>query len=170
VAELLPERIPDLYRGEPVVVALKTWALPPAVTLRGTLGGAPWEQSITLHAAEPHAGLRVHWGRALIAALLDRRHAGVSEEDTRTAVIRVALEHHLVSAYTSLVAVDVTPARPGDAPLESHAMKTNLPHGWEYTAVFGMGQGATPGPLHVVLGLSLLGLAAIALMLRRSLV
>jgi Ca-activated chloride channel family protein len=169
VAELLPERIPDLYRGEPVVVALKTRALPPTVTLRGTLGSAPWEHKLILHAAEPGAGLSVHWGRALIGALLDRRHAGASEEDTRTAVIGVALEHHLVSAYTSLVAVDVTPARPGDAPLESHAMKTNLPHGWEYTAVFGMGQGATPGPLHVVLGLALLALAAVAVTLRRGL-
>jgi Ca-activated chloride channel homolog len=167
VAEVLPERIPDLYRGEPVVVALKAPALPPTVTLRGTLGGMPWEQSIALHAAEPGAGLHVHWGRALIGALLDRRHAGVSEDDTRTAVIRVALEHHLVSAYTSLIAVDVTPARPGDAALESHPLRTNLPHGWEYTAVFGMGQGATPGPLHVVLGLALLALAAVALMLGR---
>ena len=166
-AELLPERIPDLYHGEPVVVALKTRVLPPTVTLRGTLGGAPWDQSITLHGAAAGAGLRVHWGRALIAALLDRRHAGVSEEDTRAAVIHVALEHHLVSAYTSLVAVDVTPARPGDAPLEGHALPTNLPHGWEYTAVFGMGQGATPAPLHVILGLALLTLATVAVMLRR---
>jgi Ca-activated chloride channel family protein len=167
VAEQLPERIPDLYRGEPLVVALRTPALPPTVTLRGMLGGMPWEQSIALQAAEPGAGLDVHWGRALIGALLDRRHAGVSEDDTRTAVIRVALEHHLVSAYTSLIAVDVTPVRPGDAALESHALPTNLPHGWEYTAVFGMGQGATPGPLHVVLGLGLLALAAVVVMLRR---
>jgi Ca-activated chloride channel family protein len=166
-AELLPERIPDLYRGEPVVVALKTATLPPTVTLRGTFGGVPWEHRVTLHAAEPGAGLSVHWGRALIGALLDRRHAGVSDEETRTAVTRVALEHHLVSAYTSLVAVDVTPARPEDAPLESHALKTNLPHGWEYTAVFGMGQGATPAGLHVVLGLALLTLAAV--LLRRRL-
>lgn len=167
VTELLPERIPDLYRGEPLVVALKTPALPPTVTLRGTLGGMPWEQSIVLHAAEPGAGLHVHWGRALIGALLDRRHAGLSEDDTRMAVIRVALEHHLVSAYTSLIAVDVTPVRPGDAALGSHALPTNLPHGWEYTAVFGMGQGATAAPLHVVVGLALLALAAVALMLRR---
>ena len=80
----------------------------------------------------------------------------------------MALEHHLVSAYTSLIAMDVTPVRPGDAALESHALKTNLPHGWEYTAVFGMGQGATPGPLHIVLGLALLALAAVAVMLRRG--
>ena len=169
VAELLPDRIPDLYRGEPVVVALKTRALPAAVTLRGMLGGAPWQHSIALHTAEPGAGLSVHWGRTLIAALLDRRHAGVSEDDTRTAVVGVALAHHLVSAYTSLVAVDVTPLRPDGAPLERHALPTNLPHGWDYTAVFGMGQGATPGPLHVVLGLALLSLAAFGIVLRRAL-
>jgi Ca-activated chloride channel family protein len=169
VAELLPERIPDLYRGEPVVIALKTPALPPTVTLRGMLGGAPWEHSIAFHAAEPGAGLAVHWGRTLIAALLDRRHAGVSEDDTRAAVVAVALAHHLVSAYTSLVAVDVTPVRPDGAPLDRHALPTNLPHGWDYTAVFGMGQGATPGPLHVVLGLALLSLAAAGIVLRRAL-
>ncbi|MGH7305396.1 MAG: hypothetical protein ACRELZ_19095, partial [Candidatus Rokuibacteriota bacterium] len=62
--------------------------------------------------------------------------------------------------YTSLVAVDVTPVRPGDASLESHALKTNLPHGWDYTAVFGLGQGATDAPLHLTVGLVALLLAA----------
>jgi len=159
-AELLPERIPDLYLGEPVVVTLKAGALPHAVTLRGSVGGLPWERKVPLHGAEAGAGLGAHWGRALIGALLDRRHAGASEEDTRTAVIRVGLEHHLVSTYTSLVAVDVTPARPGDELLHGHALPTNLPHGWDYTAVFGTGQGATPGPLHLALGLAALLLAA----------
>jgi Ca-activated chloride channel family protein len=65
-----------------------------------------------------------------------------------------------VSPYTSLVAVDVTPARPADAPLTWHAPATNLPHGWEYEAVFGTGQGATAAPLHLVVGLAALLLAA----------
>jgi hypothetical protein len=64
-------------------------------------------------------------------------------------------------------AITATPARSDDAALESHALKTNLPHGWEYTAVFGMGQGATPAGLHVVLGLTLLALATV--LLRRRL-
>ena len=42
----------------------------------------------------------------------------------------------------------------------SHALKTNLPHGWDYTAVFGLGQGATEGPVHLALGLIALLLAA----------
>jgi hypothetical protein len=38
-------------------------------------------------------------------------------------------------------------------------MPTNLPHGWDYTAVFGLGQGATSGRLSLALGLVALLLA-----------
>ena len=58
------------------------------------------------------------------------------------------------------MAVDVTPVRAGDESLQSHALKTNLPHGWDYTAVFGLGQGATEGPVHLAFGLIALLLAA----------
>jgi Ca-activated chloride channel family protein len=75
-------------------------------------------------------------------------------------VLELALTYHLVSPYTSLVAVDVTLVRPGDQLLESHALKTNLPDGWDYTAVFGLGQGATDAPVHVMLGLVACVLAA----------
>ncbi len=34
-------------------------------------------------------------------------------------IVNLALAHHLVSDYTSLVAVDVTPVRPVEAGLES---------------------------------------------------
>ena len=45
--------------------------------------------------------------------------------------MELALKHHLVTRYTSLVAVDVTPARPDGEPLDSQAVPTNLPHGCE---------------------------------------
>jgi len=159
-AEVLPLPIPDLYVGEPIVVAVRARTLPSSAVLRGRVGDTPWESHAPLHEAAAGAGLAVHWARAKIATLLDQRRAGVSEDDVRHAVLDVALRHHLVSAYTSLVAVDVTPARPGDAALTTHAMKTNLPHGWEYEAVFGLGQGATAAPLHFVAGLAALLLAA----------
>jgi hypothetical protein len=47
-----------------------------------------------------------------------------------------------------------------DAGLTTHALATNLPHGWQYEAVFGLGQGATAGPLHLLVGLAALLLAA----------
>jgi Ca-activated chloride channel family protein len=168
-AEILPGPIPDLYVGEPIVVAVRTRMLPSEAIVRGRFGSTPWQARVSLHQAAPGAGLSAHWARAKIAALLDQRRAGAPDDDVRHAVIDVALRHHLVSAYTSLVAVDVTPARPGDAPLATHALKTNLPHGWEYEAVFGLGQGATPGPVHLIVGLvALLMAAGLGLALRRE--
>ncbi len=52
-----------------------------------------------------------------IAALMDDMARGVPEDDVKEQVLEVALDHQLVSKYTSLVAVDVTPSRPdGDRP------------------------------------------------------
>ena len=80
---------------------------------------------------------------------------GQSEQQTdfRQAVFDVALRHHLVSRYTSLVAVETTPARPEHRPLHSRAMKTNLPHGMQYEAIFGWPQTATPFTLYLLLGI-----------------
>jgi Ca-activated chloride channel family protein len=158
-AEILPGPIPDLYVGEPLVVAVRTRLLPSEAVVRGRFGSTPWQSRLPLREAAPGSGLAVHWARAKIATLLDQRRAGASDGDVRDAVIDVALRHHLVSAYTSLVAIDVTPARPAETGLQTHALATNLPHGWEYEAVFGLGQGATPAALHLLVGLTALLLA-----------
>lgn len=165
-ADVLPSPIPDLYLGEPLVVTLRATSLPTRAVLRGRLGMTPWQHDVSLHQADPGAGQAVQWGRAKIDALLDARANGAAEADVRRAVIDVALRHHLVSKYTSLVAVDVTPVRPADAALRSHALETSLPHGWDYDAVFEMGQGATDAPRHLVLGLAALLTAAALRVLR----
>ena len=80
----------------------------------------------------------------------------------RKSVIDVALTHHLVSKYTSLVAIDVTPtAPPGTTSIKS-ALPTNLPEGASFEAVFGGAQTATPATLHLLLGLVALLMAVIA--------
>ena len=155
-AEILPTPIPDLYQGEPVVVTLRARTLPAHVTVRGRSGSTAWVREVPIHAAVEGAGLSTHWARRKIATLLDQRSAEATDDAVRQAVIEVALAHHLVSRYTSLVAVDVTPVRPADAGLTSHALATNLPHGWDYAALIGAGQGATPAALHLVLGLTAL--------------
>ncbi len=150
--EMLPERLPDLYAGEPVVVTFKASELPSRAVLHGRLGEAEWQQELDLRTGRESAGLAVQWARNKIAALLDARGPGAEADATRLAVIDVALRHHLVSRFTSLVAVDVTPVRPGDANVRTHALETNLPAGWQYEAVFGLGQGATSASLHLAVG------------------
>ena len=84
-------------------------------------------------------------------------------------VVALGLEHHLVTKHTSLVAVDVTPARPDGAELRSTALPTNLPHGWSYEAVFGeLPRTATAAPLHAALALLSLALALALLLADRG--
>jgi hypothetical protein len=66
-------------------------------------------------------------GARQIDALMDAGRKGAAEE-IRAAVLDVALTHHLVSKFTSLVAVDVTrPGRPGS--WRQTALPGNIPEG-----------------------------------------
>jgi Ca-activated chloride channel family protein len=67
----------------------------------------------------------------------------------------VALDHHLVSAYTSLVAVDVTPTNTGT--VKTALVKASLPQGY----VGAIPQTDAASTLHLLLGLLALASAAI---------
>jgi len=155
----------ELYAGEPVVVQARFASAPSAAIVSGTAGGIRWESRVPAAPGEG-SGLHAAWARQRIETLGDEiaRASGdaASIERLRAQVRDLGLAHHLVTAYTSLVAVDVTPARPADAPLTSTTVPTHLPDGWELEAVLGQGelaQGATPAALHVAAGLLLLALA-----------
>jgi Ca-activated chloride channel family protein len=160
--EMWPARIPDLYQGEPVLVALKMAALKmagaePRLELAGDAAGTPWRQQVTLRGGAARAGVHQLWARRKIADLMDRIAQGEPEAGIRQAVLDVALPHRLVSRYTSLVAVDKTPSRPADQGLSSKALPTNLPQGWSAAKVFGsLPQTATASQWNLLLGMLLL--------------
>ncbi len=56
-ADIVPERIPDVYLGEPVTVALRATMLPPRVMLRGQLGLDQWEHELSLQHTDEGVGL-----------------------------------------------------------------------------------------------------------------
>ena len=155
--EVWPRRVPDLYYGEPIILTAKTSGGKEKVTLKGVRALAPWQATLDLDQAHRGEGIGVFWARSKIAALMDSLHDGADKAVVRKAVINVALTHHLVSRYTSLVAVDVTPTRPQSASLDSHAMPVNLPQGQNYQKIFGqLPQTATPAELHLIIGFVLL--------------
>ncbi len=156
--DLLPAPLPDVYAGEPLMVAFRTTTPLSRLTVSGTHGTVPWKRTLPFTTGLSRRGIAVHWARQKISHLMDH-HIPSHQPDQpdrqaelRQAVIDVALRHHLVSRYTSLVAVETTPARPEQQPLQSHAMKTNLPHGMQYEAIFGWPQTATPAALYLLLG------------------
>jgi len=150
-AEVLPARVPDLYRGEPLVVVAKLGAAGPDVRVRGQRAGHAFDAQLPLGAgagASRELGIHRLWARRQIEDLMDRVIVGDSEEQIRPRVTALALQHRLLSQYTSLVAVD--PARTVAGPGQDVAVPNALPAG---NTMFGnMPQTATPAPLYLILG------------------
>lgn len=161
-AEQWPERIPDLYAGEPIVVSARIPRLGAEIVARGELGGAPWSARLPLTSASNGSGVATVWARRKIEALMDAERRG--DSSARAAIVEVGLRHGLASRYTSFVAAERTPARPLDAALATREVPTPLPAGW---AAVGYGQTATAAPLHALAALMLMALGA-ALRIRRS--
>ncbi len=160
--EIVPDRIPDLYLGEPVVVAVKATHVPDRVMFKGRLGNQPWRMEVALDQAKTREGLSVYWARQKIASMLDGTTNADRNGQVRQRVIDLAMKHHVVSKFTSLVAVDITPVRPGNKAQHRHPLKTNLPHGQDYTKIFGLPQlpqTATSATWQILIGLLLLLLA-----------
>ncbi len=135
--ETSPNPIPDLYAGEPVVLTAVTGSQSGKVNITGRMGSTPWSTTLDLSTAVDGKGVSKLWARSRITSIESTRYKGANEGDIDVAVLKVALDHHLVSRLTSLVAVDVTPSRPVGELLSSHEMPTNLPHGWNFEKVFG---------------------------------
>ncbi len=155
-----PQRIPDLYADEPLVVAVRAPAALRRATIDGMLGNRRWTHTADLGGGASSESVHVLWARRRIDDWLARLSLGDESRVVRDAVLRLALDHHLVSRYTSLVAVDRTPSRPAEQDLESAAVPTRLPAGWSATAVFGRLPGtATPAALYLLIGLGSLAVA-----------
>ena len=136
--EAYPRRIPDVYQGEPVVVAARIPDGLDAVTLRGRRGEERLTIPIRLRGGGGHDGVARLWARRKVADRMDAMHTrNARPEDVEAEVKALGLRHHLVTRWTSLVAVDVTPTRPVDAPLDTRAIEALLPAGWDFAKVFG---------------------------------
>ena len=154
LVEMWPAKLHDLYLGEPVVFTAALKRTTGTVKVHGMRGATPWEMTLAMDNGGKEAGVHVLWARSKIQSLLDSVPGGADAEIVRKQVISVALAHHLVSQHTSLVAVDVTPVRPQHEKLsENLPLATNLPEGWDQTAVFGaLPKTATPAELQLLLG------------------
>ncbi|MCW8827384.1 MAG: marine proteobacterial sortase target protein, partial [Gammaproteobacteria bacterium] len=130
--EYFSDPIPDLYIGEPLTVVLRGIDLAKEVTLTGKIGSNSWRQTLQLDQGYENEGVKTVWVREKIAALSKSYHDAESrtlKESLKSEITALSIKHHLVSQYTSLVAVDVTPVnRSGQ--LYQERIKNNLPHGW----------------------------------------
>ena len=174
--QMFPRRIPDLYWGEPLLVTAKLTPWPsrsqPLITVRGTSAGKPWQRELSLREAnnvevtdtQTPPLLAQRFGREKITFLENEFYVNGRDtnDDAREQILPVALNYQLMSRYTSLVAVDKTPARPKEATAHERALSNAMPAGATMQAV-GYPQTALGVAWHWLLGaLALLGLMAVA--------
>lgn len=118
IYDVEPPGIPDTLASRPVIVYGK-WRGPRAGTLSldGLSGAGDFHREFDVAKVRPadsNAALRYLWARNRIARLDDYRRAGA---DTQGEVTKLGLEYHLLTEYTSFLAVDrvVRNTRPEDS-------------------------------------------------------
>ena len=132
--EVFPDPAPDLYLGEPLTLLLRGRQLDTSLTVYGDYGDSAWRQSIELPGKAGHNGIHTAWARAKIASLFEQHHEAVTENERdalKKKIVQASIDHHLVSRFASLVAVDVTPANSSGL-LYREKLKTSLPRGWKH--------------------------------------
>jgi Ca-activated chloride channel homolog len=151
-AETWPARAPDLYAGEPLVVVAKLGARARSVRVNGQRAGQAFTAELPLGASASgvlrERGIHRLWARRKIEALTDRMTLGQTEAELRPQITELALRHHLLSQYTSLVAVDSV--RSVEGPGSDQAVANAVPAG---NSMFGnLPQTATPAPTCLLVG------------------
>ena len=157
-----PRQLPDLYLGEPLLVTAKLATPITRVQVRGQLADRTWTVPADLSGATAAAGLDRLWAQARIADLTDQLARGDESTALVEQITDTALAAHLVSRYTSLVAVDRTPSRSADAALRHEQIPNVMPSGTHFA------QTATAAELELWLALGALLLAALAWWMQRA--
>jgi Ca-activated chloride channel family protein len=159
LAESTPALLPDLYAGEPVVAVAKLGKADGQVDISGFLAEAGWAKSLSLVRTRSDAGVARLWARSRIDDIEAEMRRAPDAAPLRARILELALAHRLVTRYTSLVAVDKTPVRPGDTALQPAL-------GDAQDDALTLAQGATPAPLALLLGC--VGLLIAAFGMRRQ--
>ncbi|AQS35778.1 marine proteobacterial sortase target protein [Shewanella psychrophila] len=156
-----PISVPDLYANEPLLVAIKMrpkiyQASASELIVSGMIGEQYWHSRLSLNERKSAAGLDLVWARKLIAAL-EMSEDGVNQTRVKKQVTALALKYHLVSQHTSLVAVEVSPAKPSSVVSNNASVVQSTPFGWQAPVGY-LPQTGGESRLLIMMGMILLGL------------
>ncbi len=145
-AEVTPAMLPDVYQGEPVMILMTMPERKGTLTFSAKVSNRDWSMTLPLAKAEKGAGIAKLWARRKIDdAEVAQTMGTITPVEADKRILALALEHHLVSRVSSLVAVDKTPARKPGETLTRADIPLNLPAGWDYDKVFGKEQASPAG-------------------------
>lgn len=144
VAEVYPRHIPDVFTARPIILKGRyTHPGEGVIRITGLLRGKPWVRTLRVVFPEDDrdgSAIAALWAREKIEDLQSQDWMGAQtgnpRADIKEAIVRVALEHRLMTQYTSFVAVEQQVVNVGgkqrtiDVPIE-------MPEGVSYEGIFG---------------------------------
>jgi Ca-activated chloride channel family protein len=147
VADLEPAELPDLFASRPLVVHGRyTRGGEATVTVHGKVDGrdVSFDVPVNLPADQVrNSSLESLWARARVASLEQELWYGPDTE-TQQAITDLGLDFHIVTAWTSFVAVDRSTVVEGTA--KTIVQPVDAPEGVELEEADGaLGQGIYPG-------------------------
>ncbi len=140
ILDSLPATVPDLFDRQPVFL-IGRYQQPGTGTfhLRGRQGRTWAEVPVEVELPRretTNASLRLLWARRQIGELM-RQQVKREIPEIRARVLDLALEHSLMSKYTSFVAVERKLESGLDLPLDTIILPSELPEGVSYEGNFG---------------------------------
>ena len=150
VEEAMPKVVPDVFENGPIVVTGRfTKAATGFVTLRGYAGNRRVEQRIAVDfgaASADNPALEALWARQKIEELQTQDYQGAQNGNPnaaiKEAIVQTALDHRLMTQWTSFVAVEQKIVNPGGAN-QKHDVPVEIPEGVDYGKATGL---KTPAP------------------------
>lgn len=154
-----PKQIPDLYFGEPLLLAFKFTQDAQQYTVSGESAGHKFNASFKRPQTEEGDAIARLWARQKIKSLLLNKYG--DQTNIKVEVLSTALKYQLMSPYTAFVALeqkrDIKESKPNEAQIAVKTVRINgmRPAGW----TMGLPQTDGQSQLHILLGLLLLSLA-----------
>ena len=140
VADVYPQRIPDLFGAKPVVLTGRyTSAGQGTIRLKGKVAGNDFTRDIPVSLPETmasHDVLASLWARRRIDSLMERDYAGAQQgamrENLKDTITQLGLEYRLMTQFTSFVAVEEMIVTDGGKPRRID-VPVDIPHGTTQT-------------------------------------
>jgi Ca-activated chloride channel family protein len=164
-AEVVPDPIPDLFAAQPLIILGRVDDL---LSTKTRLIGKTLNSYFTLdipldfRTATKEPAIPTLWARSKISNLMDEYRLG--NEGVKSEIIDVAINHKLMTKFTSFVAVEHKIVN-SIGKSRIHAIPTELPEGWVYEKVIkgeglvklaSLPQTASKAPLIAIIGFVLI--------------
>ena len=140
--DIAPSLIPDLYANEPLVIAAKLSEGNSTMTVTGSWGAENWNANVLIGTTpSTNTGLSGVWAGRKIEELQDKQRFSTDPDLYRSLILRLSLDHQILSPYTAFLAIEETPIRPVNEGLVEKTVPNILPVGLD-TQSFALPQGS----------------------------